>query len=88
METLYLYTPSHTHAHHHTITHTHTHMHTTPSYTHMHTITPHTSTHTIAGTVIDPAEISVTILKFQQSREYKSDKRGYVNMPVGKVSIM
>lgn len=38
------------------------------------------------GTVIELKEAAKNVLKFQQSRDFKCDKHGYVNMPVGKVS--
>ena len=47
-----------------------------------------TLTHNVShtGTVVDLEEVSKSVLKFQQSREFKCDKHGYINMPVGKVS--
>ncbi len=38
------------------------------------------------GTVIELKEAEKNVLKFQQSRDFKCDKHGYVNMPIGKVS--
>ena len=39
----------------------------------------------ITGTVVELSDVLQTVLENQQSRQYKSDKKGYVNMPVGKV---
>ena len=39
----------------------------------------------LLGTVAEPSDILQVVLENQQSRQYKSDKKGYVNMPVGKV---
>ncbi len=41
----------------------------------------------VVGTVVELKEAAECVLKFQQSREFKCDKVGYINMPVGKVSI-
>ncbi|XP_064395678.1 large ribosomal subunit protein uL1-like [Halichondria panicea] len=39
------------------------------------------------GTVIELKEAAKNVLKFQQSRDFKCDKHGYVNMPVGKLDF-
>ena len=47
---------------------------------------PHTLTHVRTGTVIDLPDIHQTLLDYQQSRQYQSDKKGYINMPIGTVN--
>ena len=38
------------------------------------------------GTVVDLPEIRQTVLNYQQSRQYQSDRRGHIDMPIGTVS--